>query len=172
MRIAWPNDNLSDPVSFSSEGPYWIFDLDGVLIEITATRFELLKRGKHKEFNRAGTYAEPILEMVTLANRLNDLGQRIVVMTGRDGYFLQDTAEQLSGIGLNYSLLWMREAGSTFPSFVEKRRFQEVYMRQTFSKLFPVGAIDDDPQVIRMWRELNIPSLLFSSLVTEKGLTL
>ncbi len=168
MKIAWPNENLPDPICFSSEGPFWIFDLDGVIIEITQTRYELLKRGLHKQFNRAGVIAEPIKEMILFANKLHDMGHRIVIVTGRDGYFLQDTAEQLSSIGLNYSMLYMREAGSTLPSAVEKRESYE-YLKIQFPRLKVFGAIDDNPEIVAMWRGIDVPALLFRSLLTDKG---
>lgn len=167
MKIGWPNENINNPIQYSSAGPYWIFDLDGVLVELSPLRYALWEKKDYKEHNRIGCFENGIDMMIRLANSLHDSGNRIIISTGRDGLFLSETADQLDRLHVNYSLLYMRNPNSKLPSPEEKRN-DFLSIQKHFPRLVPVCAVDDRRDVTRMWNELDIPTLIYPSLATSK----
>jgi len=74
---------------------------------------------------------------------------RIIIVSGRDGKYREETVKWLDENGIRYDYLYMRMADDTREDSIIKKELFNKWIRNIYNVLF---VIDDRPRVIRMWR--------------------
>lgn len=92
--------------------------------------------------------------VVEVVKGLKSQGIHIVITSGRDDICKRQTWEWLYRyLGFEPSALHMRVTGDTRRDCIVKR---EIFFRDIAPKFNVIGAIDDRPQVVRLWHSLGI----------------
>jgi len=92
--------------------------------------------------------------VVEVVKGLKSQGIYIVVTSGRDDVCKEQTWEWLyQHLGFEPSALHMRVTGDTRRDCIVKR---EIFFDKIVNKYHIIGAIDDRPQVVRLWHSLGI----------------
>lgn len=140
--------------------PAVIVDMDGTLADVSGIRHYVLddpKRKNFQKFHAAASLVPPIPMVVELVQALHRQGLVVVVMTSRKEQWRYRTKLWLINHYVPYYALGMRSDGDDRRDDAVKRDLHD-HMRDTYD-LKPVLAIDDNPQVIALWRELGIPTV-------------
>ena len=97
---------------------------------------------------------KPDTLVVEVVRGLKSQGVHIVITSGRDDICKKKTWEWLyCNLGFEPSALYMRVTGDTRKDCIVKR---EIFFRDIAPKFNVIGAIDDRPQVVRLWHSLGI----------------
>jgi predicted kinase len=80
---------------------------------------------------------------------MRDEGYEIILMSGRDGKFRDQTEQWLADNGIPYHQLFMRNEGDKRKDNIVKRELYDTFVAPFYNVLF---VLDDRPQVCRMWR--------------------
>jgi len=92
--------------------------------------------------------------VVEVVRGLKAQGIYIVVTSGRDDICREKTWNWLyQHLGFEPSALYMRRTGDTRKDCVVKR---EIFFDKIVDKYHIIGAIDDRPQVVRLWHSLGL----------------
>jgi hypothetical protein len=101
---------------------------------------------------------------VDAAREAHARGRAVLVMTGRDRRWERLTAMWLALHDVPSAGLWMRGRGDYRPDYVIKRELLRS-VRQRYNVL---RAWDDNPNVIRLWNEEDIPVEVVPGYVDEQ----
>lgn len=143
-QFLWKPETYIPP----KDKPYaLICDLDGTLAKMK-------NRGPF-EWDKVGT--DELNESVKyMIDGANNKGDRIVIVSGRDGSCEEITRDWLRRNAVPYHQLFMRPAGNTEKDSVIKRRIFEEHIRE---KYHVYAVLDDRDQVVEMWRSLGLTCL-------------
>ena len=99
---------------------------------------------------------------------LLNVGYKAIIITGRSNVSEVETKKQLKDLGISNYDLHMRKPKDYSPSHKYKRR---VYKKHVEKNYYIIGALDDDPNVCRMFTDLGISVFrpLFSETVLPGG---
>lgn len=125
-----------------------ICDLDGTLAIINdRSPFDAARCGND-------LLNQPVYDLVT---QYQELGVKIILLSGRNGEFKQQTVDWLEKFKIKYDVLLMRkEKDSRKDSIIKREIFEEYIENQYYIKF----VLDDRDQVVDMWRQdLNLPCL-------------
>lgn len=131
-----PNEDL--PVAV-------ICDIDGTIADMKGIRspFEWDKVGLDK----------PISVVCDMLYGYDALGYQIIIVSGRDGICEQDTRKWLDkNIIPSYELFMRKEGDSRKDSIVK----EEIFWDSIANRYNVKAVVDDRPQVLRLWRDLNM----------------
>lgn len=134
-----------------------IFDMDGTLADVSSIRHYLKPNHRGKDFDRFHTESvnvPPHSHVVNASQIANILGHSVLVVTARKHMWRHHTAWWLAMHGVPSDMLMMR--GNT-----DQRQDYDVKkdMLDTISKAYHViHAWDDNPNIIRLWKEHDIPT--------------
>lgn len=78
----------------------------------------------------------------------------VILMSGREDKYREQTMRWLSSNDIRYEGLYMRATGDVRKDSIIKRELFEEHVEPRF---FVRGVFDDRPQVIRMWESLGLP---------------
>lgn len=133
-----------------------IFDIDGVLMQITPERLRCLQRtvSDMDGFNMMGRAAEPIRAMTTVARCLAEDGFLIVLMTGCSDKWREDRIAWLREHDVPFHLLLMRKEGDHRSDVKLKREWLVPYM--THEVLF---IAEDRDHLVKEFRDLGFTVL-------------
>lgn len=135
-----------------------ICDIDGTLSDMEARRTLLLNDPiDWVEFSRRAFQDPPIVETVETIRALKQRTHRIIIFTGRDESARELTVKWLEQHHIPYNDLCMREEGDDRPNWQIKKEWLSKYSPSSV-----LVALDDDPQVIRMYRQKGVPAWLVS----------
>lgn len=133
--------------------PAAIFDVDGTLADVSAIRhFVDGPERNFDAFHRASVDVPPHGWVVDLARDLSEQGLAILVVTARSARFRPVTAFWLAMHDVPSDALYMRADNDYRADYLVKR---DIYARLAAS-FTVVRAVDDNPQVVRLWQELGI----------------
>lgn len=123
-----------------------IFDLDGTLALL----------GNRSPYDASSCEKDTVNQHVYDVLSLHAIAKvPIILMSGRDGKYREQTERWLDAKGINYNVLFMRDEGDTRPDEIIKR---ELYEANVKGKYNVVGVYDDRPKVCRMWQyDLGLP---------------
>jgi len=96
---------------------------------------------------------EPYSEIINLIDMLDSKYYYIILITGRSDSCKEDTIKWLDNNYINYHELHMRKDGDNRKDTIIK---EEIYLNHIVPNYNIIYAIDDRPQVCRMWRKHNI----------------
>jgi predicted kinase len=126
-----------------------ICDLDGTLAHNITGRgfYDWLRVGEDE--------VDDMVNRILDVHRVN--GDKILIMSGRDGICLPQTAEWLGENNIEHDMLVMRSAGDQRKDSIVKKELFDLHIKDKYNVLF---ALDDRDQVVDMWRkELGIKCL-------------
>lgn len=134
-----------------------VFDMDGTLIDIRGIRHlvEVDEGGKKNfhAFHMASVNCPPHDWVVEGARRAQEAGRAVLVLTARSTLYRHPTAWSLALHNVPSDRLFMRRFGDFRPDYEVKKDIAASIMRRW--KI--VRAWDDNPNVIALWQELDIP---------------
>lgn len=132
-----------------------IFDLDGTLADCRH-RLHHIKNGNNNwpAFFDDMSLDMPSAYVVTLAQlTYNSRVTALVICSGRPDSHKQPTIDWLTAQDVKFDELLMRKTGDARPDVEVKLEMLEE-IRKKYEVLF---AVDDRPDIIKMWRENGVP---------------
>lgn len=146
--------NLS-PDSFVPIGPVYDPNLPSAIIcDIDGTLAHMVSRGPY-DWKRVGE--DRLDEPVKLILRLfRTYGDRIIIMSGRDGVCAPETKKWLDMHDIPYHTICMRAEGDNRKDNIVK---EELYRRHVEGQYNVRFVLDDRDQVVKMWRDLGLQCL-------------
>lgn len=126
-----------------------IFDVDGTLADMDG------KRGPF-EWSKVGDDI-PRQLVIDMANAYYEQGHEIIVLSGRDSVCYDLTYEWLRAWDVPFGALYMRAEGDQRKDSEIK---EELFWTNDIQKYNIVACVDDRPQMIRLWHELQIPTVV------------
>ena len=138
-----------------------IFDMDGTLANVSSIRHYLKKWDESKgrsikdfnAFHAESVNVPPHSHVVNAAQMAHMLGHAVLIVTARRHMWRNHTAWWLAMHDVPSDMLMMRNDNDNRQDYEVKRD-----MLATISKAYNViHAWDDNPSIIRLWQEHNIP---------------
>ena len=130
-----------------------LFDMDGTLCDVRGIRHLIDGPGSFHAFHRASASCPPNPEVVAAAQREHAAGRAVLVVTARLHRYRNLTAMWLALNGVPSDGMWMRADQDFRPDVAVKadilKRIRGLYT--------VVGAWDDRPEVVALWRSEGIP---------------
>lgn len=83
-------------------------------------------------------------------------GRTIILVSGREELYRQQTEDWLYNNRIDYDTLYMRQSGDRRKDDVVKKEIYENQIRGKYNILF---VLDDRPRVCRMWYQLGLTVL-------------
>ena len=128
--------------------PTIILDVDGTVAEMhDRGPFEWKKVGQDK----------PRWFIIDMAINYKRQGYNVVVVSGRSDECYQETFDWLMKHDVPFTELHMRKQGDFRKDNAVK---EEIFWTHLADKYNIVAAIDDRPQMIRLWHEIKIPNVI------------
>jgi phosphoglycolate phosphatase-like HAD superfamily hydrolase len=133
----------------------YIFDVDGTLANVDP--YLHLIRGSNRDydaFHEASIDALPNIEVVEMLNNAVSDQCAILVVTSRKEKYRGLTSMWLAKNNIRSNGLFMRADNDNRPDYEAKKD-----MLDKISKLWDVvHAVDDNPNVIKLWEDHSIPT--------------
>ncbi len=133
-----PNRNLK---------PAYIFDIDGTLADHEGVRSPY----DSSRYDKDRVHAQ----VAGLTRALDNYGQDVIVLTGRDAAFRAVTHRWLADHAVEFTALHMRPEGDRRIDALVK---YEMFKEKVEPNYNVLGVFDDRPQVLRMWRTIGVPT--------------
>lgn len=138
-----------------------IFDMDGTLADVSSIRYLLRfyddsKRRHVKLFNKFHAMSvnmPPHSHVVNAAQVSKMLGNDVLIVTARKHMWRHQTAWWLAMNNVPSDALFMRGNEDNRPDYEVKKDILHT-IRQAWN---PIHAWDDNPNIIRLWKEEGIP---------------
>lgn len=142
--------------SFSALPPAFIFDFDGSLCDVRRILSYLDHSDPHLvEFHTRTHLAVENPLVFSLLQQVKAAGIQDILISARGERWRGLTGDWLKGRGHEPEYFYLRDDDDRRPGHAYKRGLiADLRTRWTI-----VGAVDDDPKVVRMWEEEGIPSL-------------
>lgn len=158
VQLAEFNDAIA-PREFASADPIdaVVFDMDGTLADVSEL-VEKHMRGNKRNFHAFHTESEfsPAHEWVAEAAReCAAKGYAVLVVTARQSRYVGETTRWLVNNHVPVDRLFMRGHDDFRPDYEAKRDIVADIEARGFRI---VHAYDDNPQVLRLWGELGVPT--------------
>ena len=133
----------------------YIFDVDGTLANVDL--YLHLVRGSNKDydaFHEASMDALPNIEVVEMLNHAFFDQMHVIIVTSRMEKWRGLTSMWLAKNDIGHHALFMREDDDNRPDYeVKKDILHKIKKHWTVAY-----AVDDNPNVIRLWEEYGIPT--------------
>lgn len=139
-----------------------IVDCDGTLVDVSSIRHYVLAALKadgsyvtknFDAFHKESVNCPPIVETVDQVKAWHANGYHILIVTARGSNYYPQTAWWLAEHAIPHSELEMRESWDQRPDYEVKK---DIYFKLSL-KYDVIHAVDDNPSVLTLWRELGIP---------------
>lgn len=139
-----------------------IFDMDGTLVDVTSVRHWVtpVPPARSKNFDRFHMEAVncPPHEWVCRAARdVFNQGMQVLVVTARKARYRNPTAFWLALHDVPSHALFMRADHDNRPDYEVKA---DILNQIRAGGWIPVLAFDDNPNVVKLWEENNIPTII------------
>lgn len=132
-----------------------IYDVDGTLANVDPYLHHV--RGSNRDydaFHEASIDALPNIDVIEMLNNSVSDGHSVLVVTSRKEKYRGLTSMWLAKNNIRSHALFMRANDDSRPDYEAKKD-----MLDKIIKLWDVThAIDDNPNVIRLWEDHNIPT--------------
>lgn len=133
----------------------YIFDVDGTLADVDP--YLHLVRGSNRDydaFHKASIDALPNMEVVEMLNNAVADNYAILIVTSRKEKYRGLTSMWLAKNNLRSHALFMRADDDNRPDYEAKKDMLD----KIIEHWDVLHAIDDNPNVIRLWEDHNIPT--------------
>lgn len=138
-----------------------IFDMDGTLADVRSIRHHVVPptpkpKGWKKDFHAFHTLSVDVpanAHVVDHAIRASLLGNAVIIVTARSAKYRPQTAWFLAMHGIPSDALYMRGDKDGRPDYDVKKDILTAIRRE----YNVIHAVDDNPDIIRLWNEEGIP---------------
>lgn len=135
-----------------------IFDMDGTLANVSGIRHFLRPNNEKtwkdfSTFHRESVNVPPHSHVVNAAQVAHMLGHKVLIVTARKYMWRNQTAWWLALHGVPSDMLIMR-GNKDHRADYEVKKDMLATIRQAYT---PIYAWDDNPNIIRLWKEEGIP---------------
>jgi len=135
VYVYHPDENLP---------PAWMFDIDGTLAHMNGrSPYDWTAVGEDRYDDNVGRISQQLWAM----------GDKIVILSGRDGSCRPQTTAWLRQHEVDHDLLVMRTPGDNRRDSVIKL---ELFREEVAPKYHVLGVFDDRNQVVNMWRSIGL----------------
>ena len=140
-----------------------ICDMDGTLADVTSIRHHIvppdpMPKGWYKDFDtfHSESVNMPVIESTKdQVLRAHMLGTKILIVTARRHMYRHHTAMFLALNSIPSDALYMRGNKDGRKDYEVKSDILWQIRKQGYNV---IGAIDDNPSIVRLWKEHNIPT--------------
>ena len=140
-----------------------LLDMDGVLCENTLRR-EYGDDRDYALFGRRCGNAVPNMDFICFARSLKLDNIFLFVLTARSEKLRTITMNWLNHYGVKIDELYMRPLGNRVPDHLLKQKMLAAIKRKYAlgreGGILPLMAVDDDENIVRMYKAENIPAYL------------
>lgn len=134
-----------------------IFDIDGTLCDVRSIRHHVTgTRRDFDAFHRESVNCPPHPHVVEAARNSLAEGVAPLIVTARQAKYRNVTAFWLAMHDIPSDVLYMRATGDMRPDYEVKRDI----LARIRNRYDVIEAWDDNPSVIQLWTEENIPHVL------------
>lgn len=131
-----------------------IVDMDGTLTNVSAIRHHVAMGNRDfHAFHTQSVDQPPNDDVVDQVKAFHESGHHVVVVTARKEQYRPHTAFWLADHGVPSDTMIMRGDQDQRPDDEVKRGI----LKQVQSRFEVVHAIDDNPSVIKVWKDAGIP---------------
>jgi phosphoglycolate phosphatase-like HAD superfamily hydrolase len=133
-----------------------IFDVDGTLADVSSIRHHVVgtRQKNFNAFHEQSVNVPPHPHVVQMAHDAKKAGHDVIVVTARKAQWRPHTAMWLAQNNVPSDAMFMRADNDQRPDYDVK---QDIYNK--INKSWDVvHAVDDNPNVLRLWAEKNIPT--------------
>ena len=148
-----------------------IIDVDGTLADVSPFRHHVVlghpeNKGykDFKSFHDASVDAEPHSAVVEIINALAD-DVTVLIVTARMRQWEKHTVWWLLLNDIKFDELYMRDDGDSRKDYIVKKEILESIRSEGYEILF---AVDDNPNVIELWQEEGILTILVPGWMPER----
>ena len=122
-----------------------------IIVDIDGTLAIMKDRGAY-EWGKVGNdeLNQPVAQAVSA---LRNMGNTVILLSGRDGSCRKETEQWLERHGIEYKELFMRPAGSMEKDTIIKKKLYDDHVKDIYSVL---AVFDDRPCMIRLWRKMGL----------------
>lgn len=139
-----------------------IFDVDGTLVDVSSIRYFVNERdpkfsGKKlwDRFHGGAINCPPIPQALQLHAEARANGLAILIVTARMNVWSLPTLIWLKEHGVEHDELYMRKNLDYRKDYIVKAEILQQIKRDGYR---PVMAVDDNPNVIKLWQSHGIPT--------------
>lgn len=141
-----------------------IFDMDGTLADVSSIRHHVTEgQTDFHAFHMASVDVPAHDWVVEELHRHQDNGKAILIVTARNERYMNVTVWWNLFAGVTYDQMYFRPEHDQRPDVEVKRDILEVIRKDGFN---PVHAYDDNPSIVQLWLENNIPVTVVPGWVT------
>ena len=134
-----------------------IFDVDGTLVDVSAIRHYVTGENKNfDKFHCESINCPPNKHVVEMACNAKKEGHDVIIVTSRTSKFSKLTAFWLADNNVPSDAFFMRQDGDFRKDYFVKKDILKLIQQ----KWDIVHAVDDNPAVIQLWHENNIPTTI------------
>lgn len=134
-----------------------IVDLDGTLCNVDHRLNYVEKTPKEwKKFHENLVHDNLNHWCYEIIKGQQQLGYKVILLTGRDDTYREETQKWLLENDIKYDLLLMRDATSWKEDSDVKKEFYQKEIQPFYQVLF---VIEDRLSVVKMWREIGVTCL-------------
>ena len=140
----------------TAKPPAFIFDVDGTLCDVRGVRHYLLDDPRRKDFEHfhaGAALCPPHHSVVTLAHAMVAIGVTPLVVTARKEKWRYLTSTWLQKWNVPHEHLMMRPNADARRDYLVKK----VILARIRTRYEVLGAVDDNPAVIALWEEEQLP---------------
>lgn len=137
-----------------------ILDMDGTACNVTSIRHLVTGETRNfHAFHTASVDCPPNADVIDSVKKDQANGLAILVVTARQLRYAPHTMFWLSGpdVELEWNELYMRRDGDFRPDYEVKKDILEMIRADGYE---PVKAYEDNPNVLRLWKEEGIPEIV------------
>lgn len=141
-----------------------IFDVDGTLCDVSSIRYFVNERspkfsGKKlwNRFHESAIDCPPIPQTMEIYEQARESGLAILVVTARMNVWAMATLLWLKENGIDHDELYMRKNLDYRKDYIVKAEILDQIRKDGYR---PVFAVDDNPNVIQLWKENDIPTVI------------
>ena len=152
---------MSDEIVQDGRRPAYIFDVDGTLANVDPILHHIVNKGddpdfkKHFErFHAASVTVNPNMNVVEMLRNAYYDKHDVIVVTAREEKWRPHTAAWLAKWNIPHHALFMRSNKDYRSDYeVKKDILKEINLMWKV-----MYAVDDNPKIIKLWEENNIPT--------------
>lgn len=124
---------------------------NAIICDIDGTLAHMVGRGAF-EWGKVDTdIVDTIVKYIVKQQK--DIGNKIILLSGRDSICRELTEKWLKDNDINYDLLLMRSASDNRKDSIIKEEIYKTHIKNKYNVLF---VLDDRDQVVEMWRKLGL----------------
>jgi FMN phosphatase YigB (HAD superfamily) len=141
---------------YSTKPKALILDMDGTLCDVSSVRHYVTGESKNFDaFHRASLFCPPNDWVKQIA--VNIKGAQRIIVTGRMNRYRPTTSNWLAKHEVPFERLIMRPEGDQRPDYEVK---EEILLDKILPYYDVILAVDDNPAVIQVWQEHDIPVVI------------